>query len=46
MNWGLERQALHAKTIGFVHPVSGQRLVFDSVLPADMEEMLRILRGA
>ena len=30
------RQALHAKTLGFKHPVSGEWLQFDSELPADM----------
>lgn len=32
----LPRQALHAKTLGFVHPVSGKMLRFDSELPDDM----------
>lgn len=33
---GLRRQALHAAVLGFVHPVSGQTLRFESPLPADM----------
>ena len=32
----LSRQALHAKTLGFEHPVSGTFLRFDSELPEDM----------
>lgn len=32
----LPRQALHAKTLGFEHPVTGQFLRFDSELPEDM----------
>ncbi len=32
----LPRQALHARTLGFTHPVSGKRLEFDSELPEDM----------
>ncbi len=32
----LPRQALHAKTLSFDHPVTGKRLSFDSVLPDDM----------
>jgi len=32
----LPRQALHAKTLGFVHPTSGQFMSFDSVLPDDL----------
>lgn len=35
------RQALHAKTLGFVHPKSGKWLQFDSSLPDDMTELLR-----
>lgn len=34
------RQALHAKTLGFVHPVSGKWLQFDSALPGDMTALL------
>lgn len=34
------RQALHAKTLGFVHPSSGKTLRFDSVLPEDMTSLL------
>jgi 23S rRNA pseudouridine1911/1915/1917 synthase len=30
------RQALHAARLGFVHPVTGRSLAFDSPLPADM----------
>lgn len=34
------RQALHAKTLGFVHPRTGQWLEFDTPLPADMQAVL------
>lgn len=34
------RQALHAKTLGFVHPRTGQEMFFDSDLPADMTALL------
>ncbi|MFC0588514.1 RluA family pseudouridine synthase [Novosphingobium aquiterrae] len=34
------RQALHAAVLGFVHPVTGDELRFESTLPADMEELL------
>jgi 23S rRNA pseudouridine1911/1915/1917 synthase len=30
------RQALHAKTLGFTHPATGERLFFESEIPADM----------
>ena len=33
---GLRRQALHAALLGFVHPVSGTAMRFESPLPADM----------
>lgn len=39
------RQALHAATLGFTHPVTGQILRFASPLPADMAELLGTLRG-
>ncbi|MDA9089905.1 RluA family pseudouridine synthase [Maribacter arcticus] len=32
----LPRQALHAKTLGFIHPVTGEHMSFDSVVPEDM----------
>lgn len=34
------RQALHARTLGFTHPVSGERLQFNSELPEDMLALL------
>lgn len=36
---GLARQALHAEVLGFVHPVSGERLRFVTPLPADMRAL-------
>ena len=35
-----QRQALHAKTLGFVHPTSGDWMQFDSELPDDMINLL------
>jgi len=37
------RQALHAATLGFKHPVSGEFLEFEAPLPADMTGLLRAL---
>ena len=34
------RQALHAKTLGFVHPETGEELLFDSELPSDLSTLL------
>lgn len=39
----IHRQALHAKTIGFVHPKTGKPLLFESALPADMGSVLDML---
>ncbi|MEO0894814.1 MAG: RluA family pseudouridine synthase [Bacteroidota bacterium] len=41
----LPRQALHAKTLAFDHPTRGERLSFDSELPADMAECTDKLRN-
>ena len=40
---GFPRQALHAATLGFNHPVTGDRLSFESPLPADMRGLLEAL---
>ncbi len=36
----LGRQALHAQSLSFVHPVTGEKLVFESALPDDMADLL------
>jgi 23S rRNA pseudouridine1911/1915/1917 synthase len=36
----IPRQALHAKTIGFIHPATKEFVKFDSELPADMQAIL------
>jgi 23S rRNA pseudouridine1911/1915/1917 synthase len=36
----LPRQALHAKTLGFIHPITKEKMQFDSELPADMQAVL------
>ncbi|MEL7832752.1 RluA family pseudouridine synthase [Fodinibius sp. Rm-B-1B1-1] len=40
----LQRQCLHAKTLGFEHPTSGEMVEFDSELPGDFEQVLGMLR--
>ena len=40
------RQALHAKTLGFEHPVTGEYLEFESDLPEEFEKILGILRSS
>jgi 23S rRNA pseudouridine1911/1915/1917 synthase len=41
----LGRQALHARVLGFQHPVTGEALTFDTDLPADLSRALAVLRG-
>ncbi|MBE7219869.1 MAG: RluA family pseudouridine synthase, partial [Caulobacteraceae bacterium] len=42
---GLARQALHAAVLGFVHPVTGVRLRFETAPPADMATLETYLAG-
>jgi 23S rRNA pseudouridine1911/1915/1917 synthase len=37
----IPRQALHAKTLGFVHPATGEEMLFDSDLPDDMRQVIQ-----
>jgi len=39
----LGRQALHAKTLGFIHPTSGEYLEFDTELPEDLARIIDYL---
>ena len=40
----LKRQFLHAKTIGFIHPKKNKQMIFNSILPKELETILKILR--
>ncbi|MFM1815096.1 MAG: hypothetical protein RLZ98_1791 [Pseudomonadota bacterium] len=40
----LGRQALHAAAIGFVHPVTGEKLRFEASLPIEMQALIEALR--
>lgn len=42
---GFARQALHAARLGFVHPIGGKPMSFESGLPPDMAELLTALRA-
>jgi 23S rRNA pseudouridine1911/1915/1917 synthase len=42
---GFPRQALHAATLGFEHPVTGESLDFAAPLPADMAALVAVLRA-
>ena len=37
----LPRQALHAKTLGFIHPITGKKLEFNSTVPDDFSDALK-----
>lgn len=39
----IKRQALHAKKLGFTHPRTKEKLIFDSDLPDDMQNLLKHL---
>jgi 23S rRNA pseudouridine1911/1915/1917 synthase len=41
----IPRQALHAKTLGFIHPTTGKEMNFESELPADMQAAISKWRG-
>ena len=41
----LPRQALHAKTLGFVHPTTGEMMRFDTDLPQDFQDCIEKWRG-
>lgn len=41
----IPRQALHAKTLGFVHPITKEHMQFDSELPEDFALVLEKWRG-
>lgn len=41
----LPRQALHAKTLGFVHPTTGEMMRFDTDLPQDMQDVIEKWRN-
>ena len=42
---GFDRQALHAATLGFDHPLSGEPMRFEADLPDDMAGLLAALRA-
>jgi len=41
----MPRQALHAKTLGFVHPKTNEMMRFDTELPQDMKDLIEKWRG-
>jgi 23S rRNA pseudouridine1911/1915/1917 synthase len=41
----LQRQALHAYQLGFSHPVTGKRMLFESPLPPDISRLVQVLNS-
>ena len=41
---GFNRQALHARRLALVHPITGEELAWEAPLPEDMQTLLRLLR--
>ena len=39
--WGLKRLALHARSLSLTHPKTGEKIVFTSPIPPDLDEPLR-----
>src|SRR5690348_376369 len=42
---GLSRQWLHARSLGFTHPGSGEWVEFETALPPDLQHALDVLRA-
>ena len=42
----LDRQFLHAKTLGFVHPKTNEEMIFSSILPQELNNLLKMLRNS
>ncbi len=40
---GFHRQALHARTLGFIHPVTNEKMDFSSPIPDDIHELISLL---
>jgi 23S rRNA pseudouridine1911/1915/1917 synthase len=41
----LDRQFLHAKTLGFEHPKNKKKMEFSSILPQELEKIVKLLRN-
>ena len=40
------RQALHAKSLGFIHPVTKKEVFFEAKRPKDFDKLIKILKKA
>ena len=41
----LDRQFLHAKILGFIHPKTNKEMIFSSILPQELENIIKLLRN-
>ena len=41
----LDRQFLHAKTLGFIHPSNNKQMIFSTILPQELENIIKLLRN-
>ena len=41
----LDRQFLHAKTLGFIHPKTNEEMIFSAILPQELNNLLKMLRN-
>ena len=41
----LNRQFLHAKTLGFLHPKKNKQMDFSSILPDELKNIIKLLRN-
>ena len=41
----LDRQFLHAKTLGFIHPSKNKHMIFSTILPQELENIIKLLRN-
>ncbi len=39
------RQMLHAERLGFIHPMSGEQMIFSAPIPSDMQQVLEALQS-
>ena len=39
----IDRPALHAKTLGFIHPKTGEEMLFEAEIPDDMQRVIKFL---
>ena len=41
----LNRQFLHAKTLGLIHPTTSEKMIFSSILPKELSDLLKMLKN-